>query len=166
MGGTVGMQVLERVLWYQDMALWRWVLGGAMAVALLALLGWPAGAALRRYAGRSRVLPPDLRQAQWLARGSALLTVLPWAILAVGGLCWQSAGLLQDSRLQLVLRAMQLAAWLALLMLLPLARAQLAVWRTAGTGWQRAHHALVWLAGLAAAILAWQGQLLFWAGKY
>lgn len=166
MSGTVGMQMMERAIWYQDMGLWRAVLGGAVIVALLALLGWPIGTALRCNAGRSRVQPPALRQAQWLARGSATLTLLPWAILAVGGLCWQSADLLSDSRLQPVLWAMQLTAWLALLMLVPLARAQLTVWRTPGTGWQRAHHALVWLAGLAAAILAWQGQLLFWAGKY
>lgn len=167
MGGHVPVAVWQQAAWYERAG----VVGGTLAVALtvnlLTLLAWPIGAVLRRF--RRRLQPPTLAAQALgrLVRWSALFTLLPWlALLGAMGLLMADPLAVGGATFGHTLRAVQGLTWLALGATLVSA---VVPWRQAVQGvgrWRRWHHGLIVVAGLAAIAVAWQGGLLWWAGRY
>ncbi len=163
MSGRVPTMIWQRVPWYRRADLMRVLLVGSLSCAGLGLLLWPVAAAVRRHYRAAP--PPALQRARRAARWAAVLTLLPWTLLALL-LASMDVGS-SSATIGLWLRAVQAGAWLSLGGIVLAASAARLAWRKPAAGWwARVHGTLLALAALAGVFIAWQGGLMGWDGRY
>lgn len=159
--------MMQMVPWHQHKWLMLSVLPGSIVIVLLSLLAWPVAALLRRRSGASAA-SPALRKARSYLRVAGLLTLSPWVLYAGIGLVQAKDDLFITSPIvPILLRMVQVLAWLAVGASIGAVLAVWASWRAQNTPWlSRAHHVLFLLACAGAATMAWQGGLLIWNGQF
>lgn len=160
--------VMQKSPWYRHKLLILTVLPVSLGVVALSVLGWPLSAVWRRYrAPRARLAPPFHRRRKIMRLGG-LLALAPWVMCGGINLVVMNDLLFVSSdACAMLLRTVQLLAWLAVAGSIAVAWAAAASCRDRELPWMyRLHHALLSLACLGAAAMAWQCGLLFWDGRF
>jgi CubicO group peptidase (beta-lactamase class C family) len=160
-------QIWQKSPWHQHKLLILFVLPGAFVIVLPSLLAWPLTALLRRRRPQSD-LSPALLKLRNCMRLAGLLTLSPWVLYAgIGLIVANDLLFIATPAFPILLRAVQVLAWLAVAATIGAIWAASVSWRTRQASWlSRAHQALFLLACLGAATMAWQGGLLVWNGKF
>jgi hypothetical protein len=168
MSGTRVPVIEQKTAWYQSSSWLMLVLGMGVLVPALGLLGWPLAALTRRHYGVVADARPALRRARWQARAASMLLLLPWAIFGVG--LMQGADditKITGAGFGDVLRATQMAAWLALVGAAATLWVALTGWRLRQVWWgRRLHYSALAIAGFALCWSSWKMQMLFWNGSF
>ena len=162
MNARVPVFVEQQVPWTRSAALWTPLLGLSLLVVAASLVLWPFAAGVRWHAGAGTRVTREERRARVAVRAASLLILLPWltfglvVMWATGSFAW-----LAGPHALVWLRVVQAEAWVALAGVALAAWALRARWRARGTWWwSRVQSALVLLAGVGLAALAWVGHLM------
>jgi CubicO group peptidase (beta-lactamase class C family) len=148
---------MEPIAWYDTAEFVAGLLAFFLAVALLAALGWPAGALRRRLRHRGEHVPVELRRARRLT-GLAGGLIIAFAVGLLGHFALDMTGLLQIS---LALRALLLLPIASALLLVGLTVVVVQLWRSdVGSTVGRLYHSGVAIALLAALPFLWHLRLL------
>ncbi len=160
--------LMQQTPWHQHRLLLLTVLSLSIVTLLLGVLSWPLSAMRRRRTGMQAELPSPGRMAGRSMGLAALLTLSPW-ILYGGILLVVMNDLLfvASPTCALLLRVVQALAWLALAATVAAIWAAAARWGNRDVSWMsRAGATWYCLACLGASVMAWQGGMLIWDGRY
>ncbi len=148
---------MEPIAWFESAAFLGGLLALFLAVALVAALGWPAGALRRRVRHRGEHVPADLRRVRRLT-GLAGGLLIAFAVGLLAHFALDMAGLLQVS---LALRTLLLLPLTVALLSIALAVLVVRLWRGGvGSTAGRLYHSGVVIALLTALPLLWHLRLL------
>lgn len=161
-------RIMQKGTWHQHKLLIFSILLLSIATVLLSVLTWPLSAVLRRSSTPQPLLSPALLKVRNSMRLAGLLTLSPWVLYGGIALVVMNDLLFVASpTCAILLRVVQVLAWLAVGGTIGAIWAASVSWRTRDALWaSRAHHALLCLACLGASAMAWQGNLLIWNGTY
>ena len=163
-GGVEGLHLsgaqlftMEPIAWYDTAGFLGGLLAFLLAVALIAAVGWPAGALRRRIRHRDQLVPPDLRWARRLT-GLAGGLMIASAVGILVHFALDMAGLLQVS---LALRTLLVLLLAAALLTVTLTIVVVQLWRKgSGSTAGRVYHSGIAIALIAALPLLWHLRLL------
>jgi CubicO group peptidase (beta-lactamase class C family) len=148
---------MEPIAWYDTAGFVAGLLAFFLAVALIAAVGWPAGALRRRLRQRGEPVPADLRRARRLTGlAGGLMIAFGFGLLAHFAL--DMAGLLQVS---LALRALLLLPLAGAIAVVALDVVVVRLWRNGGVSLAgRLYHSGIAIVLLAALPFLWHLRLL------
>jgi CubicO group peptidase (beta-lactamase class C family) len=148
---------MEPIAWYDTAEFVAGLLAFFLAVALVAALGWPAGALRRRLRHRDEQIPAEVRRARRLT-GLAGGLLIAFAVGLLAHFALDMAGLLQVS---LALRALLLLPLASALLIIGLAVVVVGLWRNrTGSTAGRLYHSGIAIPLLAALPFLWYLRLL------
>jgi len=160
--------LMQKTPWHQHRQLMLSTLVLSLAAVLLSVLAWPLSALRGLRSGKRAGLSAPLRTARRRIRLFGLVALSPWVVYGGIGLMIANDLLFVASpACAMLLRVVQALAWLAVAGTIGALWTAARRWRTLEASWiGRTHHALLALACLGASVIAWQGGLLVWDGKY
>jgi len=158
------MDIKQKSPWYLHKRLILAVLPASLLVVLLSVAGW-TWTGVRRHMRRGAGPRLAGSRARNVMHMAGLLVLAPWVVYAgVAAIVASDLLFVASPACGMLLRAVQGLAWLALAATIA---ALLVSLRTAGMPMvARLHQALVVLAYLGASVVAWQGGILFWSGRF
>lgn len=160
--------IMQKSAWHQHKRLLLIVLPSSLLLVLLSLLWQALSALFRRRNAASGVLSPPSRRVRTVVRVIGLLTLAPWVLYgAIAVIVMNDLLFVASPACGILLRAVQIFAWLAAAGAIAAIVAASATIRCSGTHWMsRVHHVALAVACVAATAMAWQGGLLLWDGSF